>query len=302
MNHRPTIQEAPATTSGDGAPPARTRRTEPLLAKLRWGAGDAATITRRYLIHLRAAPERAVMALLLPLVFTLLFVYVLGSNMRVPEGDSYVDFLIPGMLAQMTVFGIAASASAVADDRDKGITDRLRSLPMSRTGVPVGQSLAESFGGLITLLVMAGCGLLVGWRPGASVTHVVAGLALLLFARYAFSWLGMWLGLVLPSRSATDLIGMLTFPLTMVSNIFVPSDGLPHGPAPGRRVEPRERGGVRGSGTLRQPRRHVRRRGVADRAPGGRDARVVVPPARRLRSPRRVGLPLAEALTTGEMS
>ncbi|MFE9574435.1 ABC transporter permease [Streptomyces sp. NPDC006692] len=231
MSPRPAAPAATATATTDraGARPTRTRRDEPLLSRLRWGAGDAATITRRYLIHLRGAPERAAMALLLPLVFTLLFVYVLGSNMRVPAGDSYVNFLIPGMLAQMTVFGIAASASAVADDRDKGITDRLRSLPMSRTGVPVGQSLAESLGGLITLLVMAGCGLLVGWRPGSSVTHVVAGIALLLFARYAFSWLGMWLGLVLPSRSATDLIGMLTFPLTMVSNIFVPSDGLPAG-------------------------------------------------------------------------
>lgn len=238
MSPRPAGPLASAATEGAGARASHTRGAEPLLSRLRWGAGDAATITRRYLIHLRGAPERAAMALLLPLVFTLLFVYVLGSNMRVPAGGSYVDFLIPGMLAQMTVFGIAASASAVADDRDKGIADRLRSLPMSRTGVPVGQSLAESLGGLITLLVMAGCGLLVGWRPDSSVSHVVAGLALLLFARYAFSWLGMWLGMVLPSRSATDLIGMLTFPLTMVSNIFVPSDGLPAGLRPAAEWNP----------------------------------------------------------------
>ncbi|MFG2668503.1 ABC transporter permease [Streptomyces sp. NPDC048387] len=214
----------PRNTAGAAAPaPAR----EPLPARLRWAAGDAATITRRYLLHLRGAPERAVMALALPLVFTLLFVYVLGSSMTVPDGGSYVDFLIPGMLAQMTVFGVAASASAVADDKDKGITDRFHSLPMSRIGVPLGQSLAEIIGGLLTLLVMAGCGLLVGWRPEASAPRLTAAFALLVLARYAFGWLGMWLGLVLPSRSATDLIGMLTFPLTMVSNVFVPTDGLP---------------------------------------------------------------------------
>ncbi|WP_371679620.1 ABC transporter permease [Streptomyces sp. NBC_01276] len=213
-----------------GAPGAPSDETR--LARLRWAAGDAATITRRYLTHLRSAPERAVMALALPLVFTLLFVYVLGSNMLVPEGASYVDFLIPGMLAQMTVFGVAASASAVADDKDKGISDRFHSLPMSRTGVPVGQSLAEILGGLITLTVMAGCGLLVGWRPDASAPRIVAAFALLVFARYAFGWLGMWLGLVLPSRSSTELIGMLTFPLTMVSNVFVPTGGLPAGLRP----------------------------------------------------------------------
>ncbi|MFG2747436.1 ABC transporter permease [Streptomyces xanthophaeus] len=228
----PAAPAAPPAAGRPGAAAAGTARKEPFPVRLRWAFGDALTITRRYLIHLRSAPERAVMALLLPLVFTLLFVYVLGSNMRVPEGGSYVDFLIPGMLAQMVVFGIAASASAVADDKDKGVTDRFHSLPMSRTAVPVGQSLAESLGGLITLLVMAGCGLLVGWRPGSTAAHVVAGLALLLLARYAFSWLGIWLGLVLPSRSAADLIGMLTFPLTMVSNVFVPSDGLPSGLRP----------------------------------------------------------------------
>lgn len=206
-------------------PTAWTTPDEPLLSQLRWAAGDATTVARRYLIHLRSAPERAAMALVIPLLFTLLFVYVLGSNMRAPGGVSYVDFLVPGMLAQMAVFGIAASAAVVAEDKERGVTDRFHSLPMSRMGVPVGQSLAECLGGLITLVVMAGCGLLVGWRP----TGVVAGLALLLFARYAFSWLGMWIGLVLPSRSATDFVGMLMFPLTMVSNIFVPTDGLPSG-------------------------------------------------------------------------
>ncbi|WAZ24779.1 ABC transporter permease [Streptomyces cinnabarinus] len=198
---------------------------EPPLSRLRWAAGDAATVARRYLIHLRGAPERAAMALVIPLLFTLLFVYVLGSNMRPPGGVSYVDFVVPGMLAQMAVFGIAASAAVVAEDKERGVTDRFHALPMSRTGVPVGQSLAECLGGVITLVVMAVCGLLVGWRP----TAMAAGLALLLLARYAFSWLGMWIGLVLPSRSATDLVGMLMFPLTMISNIFVPTEGLPTG-------------------------------------------------------------------------
>ncbi|WP_408994587.1 ABC transporter permease [Streptomyces sp. 1268] len=200
---------------------------EPWPARLRWCAGDAMTITWRYLIHLRSAPERAVMALVLPLVFTLLFVYVLGSSMRVPGGGSYVDFLIPGMLAQMAVFGIAGSAAVVAEDRHKGVMDRFHSLPMSRAGVPVGQSLAECLGGLITLLTMAACGFLVGWRPAADASGIAAALGLLLLARYAFSWLGIWIGLVVPSRSATDLIGMLMFPLTMVSNVFVPTDGMP---------------------------------------------------------------------------
>ncbi|PJN35388.1 multidrug ABC transporter permease [Streptomyces sp. CB02613] len=205
----------------------RPLAAEPWPTRLRWCAGDAMTITRRYLIHLRSAPERAVMALMLPLVFTLLFVYVLGSGMRVPGGGSYVDFLIPGMLAQMAVFGIASSAAVVAEDRHKGVMDRFHSLPMSRAGVPVGQSLAECLGGLITLLTMAACGFLVGWRPAADASGIAAALGLLLLARYAFSWFGIWIGLVVPSRSATDLIGMLMFPLTMVSNVFVPTDGMP---------------------------------------------------------------------------
>ncbi|MFJ5966535.1 ABC transporter permease [Streptomyces sp. NPDC093060] len=214
----PTLPPTTWTTSG-----------EPPLSRLRWCAGDAATVTRRHLAHLRSAPERAAMALVIPLVFTLLFVYVLGSNMRAPGGVSYVDFLVPGMLAQMAVFGLAASAAVTAEDKHRGVTDRFLSLPMSRAGVPVGQSLAECLGGVITLGVMAGCGLLVGWRPTAAPTGVLAGLALLLLARYAFSWLGMWIGLVMPSRSATDFVGMLMFPLTMISNIFVPADGLPTG-------------------------------------------------------------------------
>ncbi|MGW2226531.1 ABC transporter permease [Streptomyces formicae] len=225
----PTAVDTPATAPPRpplAAVPLAISPDEPWYVRLRWCAGDAATVTRRYLIHLRSAPERALMALLLPLIFTVLFVYVLGSNMRSPEGSSYVGFLLPGMLAQMTVFGVSASAGVVVEDKEKGVIDRFHSLPMSRAGVPVGQSLAEIIGGAISLLVMAGCGLLVGWRPDGSAAGITGAFLLLVLARYAFSWLGIWLGLVVRSRAVTDLIGMLTFPLTMVSNIFVPADGM----------------------------------------------------------------------------
>ena len=162
-----------------------------------------------------------------PLMFVLLFVYVFGGAISTP-GFSYVDFLIPGIIVQTMAFGGFVTALGLSEDLKKGLMDRFRSLPMSRSAVLTGRTLADVSTNVVQLIVVLGVGLLVGFSFKTGLGDIVAGIALLLLIGYCFSWVFAFVGLAASSPEAANAYGFtILFPLTFVSSAFVPPDSMP---------------------------------------------------------------------------
>jgi ABC-2 type transport system permease protein len=192
-----------------------------------WAIADGFVVAKRNLIKIKRIPEILVYVLLSPIMFVLLFAYVFGGAIDVP-GISYREFLIAGIFAQTVVFGATATGAGIADDMQKGIIDRFRSLPMSRSAVLVGRTASDIVYNVLSVTIMALTGLLVGWRIRTSVWDAIAGFLLLLLFSYAFSWVMAAVGLLVPSVEVINNASfMVIMPLTFISNAFVPSDSLP---------------------------------------------------------------------------
>ena len=189
---------------------------------------DGLIITWRNLKRIPRIPELAVFAVLQSIMFVLLFAYVFGGAIPIPGGGNYNDFLMPGIFAQNIVFAAGITAIGIADDIGKGIIDRFRSLPMARSAVLTGRSLSDVVYNLGILIVLMLSGLFVGWRVHAGIPDFLAGVALLLVFAFAMSWLGIYLGLMVPSvEVAQQAIFTVLFPITFLSNVFVPPQTLP---------------------------------------------------------------------------
>lgn len=188
---------------------------------------DGMTIARRNLIKIKRVPDLIVFTLLSPIMFVLLFAYVFGSSISIP-GVSYREFLMAGIFVQTAVFGATWTGLGLAEDIQKGIVDRFRSLPMARSAVLVGRTTSDVVINLISLVVMSLTGLLVGWRVHTSLLEALAGFALLLLFAYALSWMMAVIGLWIRSPEVFNNASfMVIFPLTFVANTFVPSNNLP---------------------------------------------------------------------------
>jgi ABC transporter DrrB family efflux protein len=162
-----------------------------------------------------------------PIMFVLLFVYVFGGAISTP-GYSYVDYLIPGIVVQSIVFGGFVTALGLSDDLKKGLMDRFRSLPMSRSAVLTGRTFADISTNTIQLVVMLTVGLAVGFRFQTEAPAILGGIALLLLIGYAFSWVFAFIGLTASSPEAANAYGfIILFPLTFVSSAFVPVASMP---------------------------------------------------------------------------
>jgi ABC-2 type transport system permease protein len=188
---------------------------------------DAGTVAWRDLIHWRRDPARIWGSLLYTIISVLLFGYVFGSAIVVPGGGDYREFLMPGMFALTMMFGIGETATGVATDAAKGVTDRFRSMPMSQVGVVAGRSLADMVNALLGIVLLVACGLAVGWRWHGGLGQALAAVGLLLLLRFAFIWVGIWAGLRLPSVEAVGAMYGLLFPLTMLANTFVSPELMP---------------------------------------------------------------------------
>jgi len=188
---------------------------------------DGGVIVRRNLIKIYRVPEVLLFTLVSPIMFVLLFAYVFGSAIEL-EGTGYREFLIAGIFAQTVIFGSTWTGASLAEDMQKGVIDRFRSLPMSRAAMLVGRTASDVVINLISIVVMAGTGLLVGWRIRTSVWEAIAGFALLLFFAYAFSWIMAWVGLLVPGPEVVNNASFIViFPLTFIANTFVPLENLP---------------------------------------------------------------------------
>ncbi|SHF65073.1 ABC transporter efflux protein, DrrB family [Jatrophihabitans endophyticus] len=188
---------------------------------------DGAAVARRNLIKIKRVPDLLVFSTLSPIMFILLFAYVFGSQINVP-GISYREFLIPGIFAQTVIFGATITGAGLAEDIQKGIVDRFRSLPMSRSAVLVGRTGSDVLNNLLVIVIMSLTGLLVGWRIRSSVGEAIGGFLLLLAFAYAISWMMALVGLIVPSPEVVNNASfMLVFPLTFVANTFVPTNKFP---------------------------------------------------------------------------
>ena len=197
------------------------------MSALTEAVSDSAVITKRNLIKIKRVPDLLVFTTLSPIMFVLLFAYVFGGAIDVP-GVGYKEFLIAGIFAQTVVFGSTFTGYSLAEDLQKGIIDRFRSLPMSRSAVLVGRTTSDLLNNILVLIIMVICGLLVGWRTHTSPPEVAAGFLLLLAFGYAMSWVMAVIGLSVRSVEVAQTAGFIwMFPVTFLSNAFIATDTLP---------------------------------------------------------------------------
>jgi ABC transporter DrrB family efflux protein len=195
---------------------------------LLYGVSDTLVLAKRSLLRIPRQPDLLVGFTIQPILFILLFVYVLGGAIQTPGFDDYVDFLMPGIIVQSIAFGGFVTALGLADDLKKGLMDRFRSLPMTRSALLTGRTLGDVVTNIFQLVVMFTVGLLIGFNFSSSVGEVIAGIALLLLIGYAFSWVFAFIGLSASSPEASNAYGFtILFPVTFVSSAFVPVDSMP---------------------------------------------------------------------------
>jgi len=194
---------------------------------LRNSVSDTLVLAKRAFLRIPRAPDLLLSFTVQPIMFVLLFVYVFGGAISTP-GYDYVDFLMPGIIVQTMAFGGFVTALGLAEDLKKGLVDRFRSLPMSRGAVLAGRTLADIGTNSISIAIMIGVGAIAGFSFDAPLTHIVAGIFLLLLFGYAFSWVFAFIGLSSSSPEASQSLGfILIFPLTFVSSAFVPVESMP---------------------------------------------------------------------------
>ncbi|MET7408931.1 ABC transporter permease [Streptomyces parvulus] len=204
--------------------------TNPVGASIR----DSLVIARRNLIRMTRIPEMVLFGVIQPVMFVVLFTYVFGGSLQIgntTDAGVYKDFLMAGIFAQTVTFATAGSAAGIADDMQKGLVDRFRSLPMARGAVLTGRTVADLVQTAITLLVLAIVALIVGWRTGSAeptnAGQILGGFGLLLLLGYAFTWIGALIGLSVRTPEAATSGGIIwLFPVTFVSNAFVDSSQM----------------------------------------------------------------------------
>ncbi len=188
---------------------------------------SAAIVVRRNLIHIKRMPELLLDVTIQPIMFVLLFAFVFGSSIAVP-GSNYREFLVPGIMAQTMVFSSFIVAIGLTNDLEKGIVDRLRSLPISRASILVGRSVSSLIHSSIGITVMAATGLLIGWRARDGFAHGAAAFALMLLFGFAMIWVGIWVGSMMRSVEAVNgFMFTVMFPLTFIANTFAPTANMP---------------------------------------------------------------------------
>ncbi len=213
----PSYSPAPAPAPG---PPA-------LAGAVRGPLSDAWTLALRILLYYKNSPGLVGASLAAPVAMLLIFGYVFGSAIHAPGGQDYRSYLSPGLFVLIAVNGVMPSMVGAARDLDRGMTDRLRTLPISRGAALLGQALADLLVSVVILAAMTGVGLAVGWRAHDGLGRAAAALGLLLLLRFAMVWVGFFAGVLCGREEIAAQAGLLVFPLGMVSNVFVPADGMP---------------------------------------------------------------------------
>ena len=198
------------------------------MSKFSNSVSDAMVITKRQILQLTRVPELLIFSTIQPVMFVLLFRYVFGGSIETGQPGGYVQLLMPGIFVQTVAFTLAGTAVGLASDMQKGLIDRFRSLPISRSAVVFGRTLGDAALNIVVLLVMGIAGYLVGWRPTSGIFMIFLGFLFLFVFGYAMSWIGVLIGLsVKEERVAQNVTFIAVFPLTFLSNAFAPTTGMP---------------------------------------------------------------------------
>jgi ABC-2 type transport system permease protein/oleandomycin transport system permease protein len=195
-------------------------------------ARDIAVMTRRNLRHTVRLPGVLLLSLVMPVVFVLMFSSVFGGAVAqaLPPAaaGAYVNWLVPGLLAQFALFGGAGTAAGLADDLAKGSIDRFRSLPMARVAVLAGRTLSDLVRSALTLTLMAAVGFTIGFRWHTDLLGMLAGIGVALAFGYAWSWVMAVVGLLVRTAEAVQAaVYIVVFPLGFTSAVFVPTQTMP---------------------------------------------------------------------------
>jgi ABC transporter DrrB family efflux protein len=189
---------------------------------------DALAIAGRNLIAYRRVPQLLVFSTIQPVIFVLLFRYVFGGAVRSIPGVPYVDYLIPGIFVQTSVFGVIATSVGLAADVKSGLLERFRSLPMARSAVLVGRTLADLTRNVFVVALMTAVGFAVGFRVHTSATGLLLGMLLVLLFGYALSWIFATVGLTVGDPETAQAAAFpVMAPLVFASSVFVPVDSMP---------------------------------------------------------------------------
>ncbi|MDP3685522.1 MAG: ABC transporter permease [bacterium] len=194
-----------------------------------WIVRDALVLTWRNLIRYRRLPQLIIFSTIQPVMFVLLFNYVFGGAIRLPPGVvSYTSFLLPGILVQAVLFGATQTTVGLAADLSTGMIDRFRSLPMTRSAVLLGRTLADATRNVFVVCLMVAVGYLIGFRFENGFLNGLAGIALVVGFGFTFSWISALLGLIAKSAEAAQAAGFIwIFPLVFASAVFVPVQSMP---------------------------------------------------------------------------
>jgi ABC-2 type transport system permease protein/oleandomycin transport system permease protein len=198
------------------------------LSSLKWAISDIGVLARRNLLALVRIPVALVFSVIQPVMFVLLFRYVFGGSIQGGVPGGYVNYLIPGILVQTTIFGAVGTAIGLSQDLQEGLIERFRALPMSRMAVLAGRTVSDVGRNLLVLVVITVVGIAVGFRPHGGIgNYLLACLIMLIFA-YCLSWGFAFIGLAAPNAEAAQAMTFpLIFPLTFASGIFVQVASMP---------------------------------------------------------------------------
>lgn len=192
--------------------------------------GDGLTVAKRNLIKIRRVPDLLVFTTLQPIMFVLLFGYVFGSlaGSGASVQSGYREFMMAGIFTQTIIFGATITGYMMAEDMQKGVIDRFRTLPMHPSAVLFGRTLTDVVNNIVVLVVMSFTGLLIGWRLHNGPLHALWAYALMLFFAYALSWVFAYIGMRVRSPEVVNNASfMVIFPVTFIANTFVPSQNMP---------------------------------------------------------------------------
>ncbi|MFN8103112.1 MAG: ABC transporter permease [Acidimicrobiia bacterium] len=200
------------------------------MTSLRWAVSDAAVVTKRNLLRYVRIPQLLVFSTVQPVMFLLLFTFVFGGAIgaQLPPGVAYIDFLLPGLVVQTTMFGATQTGVGLADDMQKGFVDRFRSLPMARSAVLAGRTISDVTRNTLDALLTVGVGALIGFRIHQGAAEALLALVLLALFGFAFCWISALIGLAVKDVETAQISGFIwIFPLVFASSVFVPVDTMP---------------------------------------------------------------------------
>jgi ABC-2 type transport system permease protein/oleandomycin transport system permease protein len=196
-------------------------------SRLGWAIADIITMAKRNILAVLRTPEALFFTTLQPIMFVLLFTYVFGGAIHVPGGH-YINFLMPGVFVQTVIFGAMSSSAGLAEDLHKGIIERFRALPMSRSAVLAGRTTSDLVRNFFVMILITIVGFAVGFRIGTNFGLFCCGVLVILFFAYALSWGFAYIGLSAPNaETAQVMVFPLIFPLLFASSAFVPVASMP---------------------------------------------------------------------------